>query len=292
MEDREERKRQASYAAYERARYYQKRPQYALITQVRNALVTGNSSEELIAMVRSLGDPNEYVQDHAGKIWVPLIYLAMRYDTQQPFVEYLLKRRADPKRLPDGDGAESIITACHSCYLGTLKGRGVSLGTVVEASLTKLLRTGRTDRLRALVAYGFVTEDTIRQFCTNGDVILDVIKALVSYLLYVYNMKSNVDNKTETTRQTIEEFRLVIEWAQQYGALVSKEAQAMMLDYYLYELWPPGVNTSPSAPVYHPLMPGDRAALWRPLLNDQRYVRMCEVVGVVPDPDVFRPLMG
>jgi hypothetical protein len=273
---------------------YERVPGYEYIKEVRNMILTPAPNTEdgtkwnaeiITYCKRYCVNPNAYVRDPTtGKTWLPLIHLAMQYDSLQDFVKFLLKAKANPKLHPDGAGAPSILLTCAPIYLDYLSKAGCALS---PSAIIQQLRSGSVDRLELLHKLGHISDADVTTLLERGDVPYELVQVCTKYLFYAYNIRTDITDKAQITRETLERLGKSLQYCWAHGAVVTDAYVTHCVEYYLHEFLPHGTNT---VVPYHSYMDAVKVAHWRPLLNDLRYETTCRVCSQTPDPDLYKPL--
>lgn len=281
----------------DRAHYYANIENHYELEKIRKC----NNSEEIVKIMKHHKvDVNSYIKHPVKKgEWVPLIYFFSLNNKYQDVVKYLLVHKANPLNHPDGDDVEPLLFACHDIYLKHYLSRGCSVtcgnGDICN-NIMRRLRCGDWQRLHVLRKHNIITGENISHFIeTQNDVILHCLNAMKEYLIYVYNIKKSVTDKTIETTNTISKFITVTKMLLSWGVKVNDNVVDFCTDFYLYEFLrlPLFMNVIKARhddltkPVYHEHKDGLRVALLRPLLNDYRYEQTCDAHNVKPDDEIY-----
>lgn len=283
------------------AEYYCQQPQYHILVKLRSYYLQGISESQLLTYLKQQIKTekvqiNDYVQHPSHKeIYVPLVYLFSLSNKYANIVKYLLECRANPLLNPDSEDhtkIDNILFVCNSLYFKHISDR-MNMNTVCCSvhSIQRRLAAGDWRRLKALESIGYIKPADIQEAVKSGDLLLHSLTAMKEYLMYCYNIRKDVLDKTEITQETIAKFVKVASLLIRWGCLVSKDTIELCIMYYLYEFLELPIFTinlsSYHPPVYHEKMDPLVVAMYRPLLNDRRYRKTCDVMKCQPDRDLF-----
>jgi hypothetical protein len=219
-------------------------------------------------------------------------------------IKILLRSGADPDQQPDSDICDYLPFVCHSLFLKELsarhKGGAYTRTQILDRSIAHRLNVGDAKRLIHLINLGLLDRATVQSYiCDYPMVIEEKLQVMIRYLTYYFNVRIGAGTGTEVnftkeTKRVVEKFRTVVEFLIKYGAPVTEKAITLCIDHYLHEIllvFLPESGQLPvtgiSEPLYHTQMNSTKVAMLRPLLNDERYVKICSVTGHKPDPEVF-----
>lgn len=282
-----------------RESYYLQLPTYTSLKEWQTLIKDGKISEA-ITFWKAKGlrhglDCYVQLKSHS---WVsPLYYCCLRADAGD-MIKLLLRTGADPDQQPDSEVCDYLPFVCHSLYLKTLvakhKGGPYIRCDMLDRSITHRLNVGNVRRLVHLINLKVLDCEIVRSYIRdNPDIIEDKLQTMIRYLTYYYNVRTQSEelNLTEETNRVTEKFRDTVEFLIRYGAQPTENAITLCLDHYLHEIWSAIVskdaNKKVPPPQYHTQMNSTKVATLRPLLNDDRYVKMCLVTGHQPDPEVY-----
>ncbi len=271
-------------------KYYTSVGNYSHIKELRDSILNLHKGDaELMAFIQIHDIPvNCYVHDK--NLWVPLVFMCMRFKERQGLVKYLLKHGANVKLQPDG--VDNILITCHSCYLQYLTKAGCTLSNI-DTYIMRQLRGGSVCRLQQLIKLGILHVSDIDKFMgDHPNIMQELAETMVKYLFYAFNLKTNVENKKDELNRTIDMTRESLKFVISSGAVLHKEYVTYCASYYLHEFLEDIDTDMKYACVvpYHPHMPGEVVSMLRPLLNDYRYVKTCETCRVKPEEDVYLPV--
>jgi hypothetical protein len=272
---------------------------YDNIKQLRDSILdqTKDDSELICIMQEHCIAVDSYVHDR--NLWVPLIFMCMRFKERQGFVKFLLKQGANVKLQPDGN--DNILFACHPCYLSYL----ISAGCKVKAEETELyilrhLRGGSVGRIQKLINLGaLMTGDMDALIAAHPNIMMELVENMIKYLFYAFNIRTDVEDKKVELTSTIARMTESLSFVMSYGAEADMEFNKYCCSNYLYEFIimtaaaaaSRGIGNTINYDVqYHQYMDGELVSSLRPLLNDYRYVKTCEACNVKPDDEVYQML--
>jgi hypothetical protein len=281
----------------QRDEYYNSLPNYQNTERIRSLLLNGGPSLGVATRMITTKNAQSYVRGPRKGEWFPLIYYTCLKAEYADIVKALLRKGADVNKQPDCDTYDYLPFVCNSLFLKTIAKRfkGLPDKDTLERSIHHRLNVGDSKRLEYLVLLCIIQEDTIKEYviARKDTVIIDILKTMIGYLTYVYTIKAtqpgSTCNLTEETTNTIAKFHDCIEFLVRMGATKTQELFDYCVEHYLFELLRIvfTADTAFTKPIYHTQKNSTVAAILRPLLNDHRYVKTCEVCGVTPDPDVF-----
>jgi hypothetical protein len=232
---------------------------------------------------------NDYIRHPFNKknCWVPLIYALMLFDYYSDTVRFLLSKGADILMQPDTelDNIEPLIFVAHSLYLSYLinhfkkdtssQDPTFSVSSIIKNNIVKKSKAAQWKRMDILYKNGFIRDDHIRQLFKERDLIYEILSEMIKYLLYCYNIKQDIIDKTKETDETVLKFtdttKLLLSW----GHKVSSKSLNFCVKFYLFEfLQLPEFNSllhDSNSLIFHEDMDPVIVAVHRPLLNDYRY---------------------
>lgn len=221
-------------------------------------------------------------------IWIPLIQFFCTYSNYKDVVRYLLYHGADPKKLPDAPTEEimTILFTCHICYLPSLIKLNCNCETNQINCIRRSLVACEWQRLQYLKGQGKI--DSSLFIKESPDIIYEILNAMKQYLVYCYNVRQDIVDKTQFTDDTICNFIKVIKLLLSWGAIPTTRDINYCIEYYLYEfLSLPSFKLKIQSqrqtqrPVPHEDKDPLLVAMHRPLLNDGRYTETCSRIKVI-----------
>jgi hypothetical protein len=230
--------------------------------------------------------------------WVPPSYYCCVHGRSGDMIKFLMRVGADIDQLPDSDVCDYLPFACHSLFLRTLssrhKGGSYKRCDILDRSIAHRLNAGDSQRLLHLITLGLLDHETLVSYVSdNSNIIEQKLQAMIKYLTFCYNVRTQGGddlNLTVETNRVLNKFKGVVKILLDHQAPVTEGAITLCMDNYLYEIIPivhPFYSTSLPEPEYHTQLDSTRVAIMRPLLNDNRYVKMCSATGHSPDSEVF-----
>lgn len=271
-----------------RNEYYVFQKDYYRYEELRRLIELKDCKSAMTYFVSHCLPPNCYIRansDPKSDLFVPLIYKTLEHSQLHEFSVYLLKRGANFKLEPDGEEGSytDLLFTCHARYVPWLVRKGAKISHP-ETGIKRCLLLGNWERLEVLVSSGQVERDSIRY---DDELPYQMIKTAVHYLTFFYtqaikhestggeppSLKAETDKTVGKYSKTFELFP---------PERVTPELIQLCVDYYLYEILAVlHVTSSPNPPVYN--QKGTITAVIRPLLNDARYERTCQQLGVKPE---------
>lgn len=273
---------------------YEQQPNYEEALLLVKQIVNDTSSKcSIISQIRHVF-PNTYVRHLGG--WLPLVHYCMTLDAtevRQSCVKELIKVGADVKRACDG--TRHILFLAQSKYLTYLVKMGVFINdSEKQSNILHALRASQVQRLEELELLGVIKVTDL--ITSAGDTPHDLVSVTIKYLMYLFNIREGIDNKKEALDKHISLLLNSLTYLFSRGVKRTDQYIKLCADNYLYELLQPddasceSVRSSP--PQYHAFMDGLTVSHMRPLFNDRRYVKTCELLQLVCDPDVYRSING
>jgi len=263
-----------------RDEYYVFQPHYYILKDLSKMIADKNVLCQELKSYMELNklDANSYInyirEHEKSSIWMPLVYFVSMYDFRVDFFKYLISAGADPRKLTDSDIELNICFICHDRYLQYLSQKAPPKKNVSVQIQSKLV-SGTTERLRQLLKLNALTSTQIKEAVREPVLATDIINMFINRIMVV---SLNFDERVQLTHQLIEKYLDVFQFMKTYDAnLVS--IQDLCKKYYLYEFLEMIEGThSEEEPLYHTHMDATLVASLRPLLNDKRYVKTCEIV--------------
>jgi hypothetical protein len=277
--------------------YYVNQPDYFELVEIRNCIIGGNISSA-IDKVQTV-NPNGYVRGTKQGTWVPILYFACLSEKNDALVKVLLKAGADPRLRPDDtDHPEPLIFHCNAMYLQFLVQKGCTYYDNINNDIIKRLHCGDHKRLISLVKLNIITNSQICEALAQNDVILTCLKTLTKYIVHIHStntkqIQQNQYNVKEETSKVIKQYFDTCAYIINFNtAYITKESIEYATAFYIYEIlllfkdklkddFPKALTIK-----YHEQMDPLTVAITRPLLNDGRYCRTCEIINVIPSRDL------
>lgn len=241
-------------------------------------------------------DVNSYICPTyvSGKdnVWVPLVFFVSLFPHRKILLKWLLKHRADPRKLPDGD-TMNICFYCHEKYLNmfrviapplTDKSSSVAIADTVRHISNKLI-CGNIRRICLLLKHGTITNDVMRQVATSKNLPDEIINAMISRLIVSLSLRADEDiDKTMLTVNFINKYLIIFKLLLKYGLSFTLETKQLCANNYLYEILQlENIHDLNITIKYHTDMNDQLVSMLRPLFNDYRYVKTCEIINAEPD---------
>lgn len=277
--------------------YYVNQPDYFILSEIRNCLICGRLTEAL-SKAQTV-NPDGYVRGTKSGSWVSLLYFACLSDKNDTIVKFLIKRGADPKRRPDdADRPEPLIFHCHSIYLQFLVQHGCYYYGNPSIDIIKRLHCGDHKRLISLIKLGVITESQIREALDKDNTVETCLKTLTKYIVYINNnnnakIQQNQYNIKEETDKVIKQYCETCAYISSFSNdYITENSIKYAASNYLYEFLimfkeKIGLHFPKKLEVkYHTEIDQLTVAITRPLLNDGRYYRTCEFLGMIPSSEL------
>ena len=277
----------------ERAAYYASLPEYYQVEEISKLLLEkATTPEQIILFIKKHKlSVNTFLKGFRPNEWIPIIHVCCHNVKYQEVVKFLIKNGANLHLLPDADPdvIEPLLFSCDLLYFKYLHDAGCRIPSSNQShNIKRKLRCADIKRLKLMVKLKMLTVNDV--LSAVEDPILYGLKSMKEYLVYAFNLRKGV-NIQEELSSTIDKFKLCINHLLSWHAPVTHEAVVFCIDYYLFEILSlPGFNDKAdkvTPVIYHEHKDSLTVAILRPLLNDARYEKTCNLLNVTPDSELY-----
>lgn len=285
----------------------------SILTKISTFIKQNKDSDQLLQLVKQIKNIDSYIVDPRfnvnvnvndngnsnyegkGNSKVSLIYAFCLYDKYRDIVAYLLKNKANIHKIPDtnnNDNYEPLLFAAHSLYLQHLININAKLPNnkpLILYNIKRKLNSAEWRRLMILNDKKLLDGVGIAKYAYEHghDLIFETLVTMKQYLVYCFNCRQNISDKTAETDLVIDKFKHTIMLLMSWNAPITQQTYDLCVEFYLYEIIALFKDHYTSEVIFHEHMDPKIVAIHRPLLNDYRYEQTCFLLGQNPNIEIY-----